>query len=231
MNCLQSKVRHIPTSNLNRSMRKESLALRNFLTALVALILPALFFCTPAQANDINPEQENYTAPEASGPIVLDGDLSEWAAPAVENPTFVPNGGGDLISFEPFGGGTWDGAADFTVESVQVTWYEDSIYLGVVVTDEYHEHGAGGGGSTWNGDAIQLMVANEARDAQVAGGGLHNYALLGTDAVPSDEVSVHDEGSLLAARRPSSVMLTQGPLPTRSACRLQRLASTRWRKG
>ena len=170
--------------------------IRSTLRSLFRVPLLCLAGTVGLQANDIDPAIENYTAPKAAGTVTFDGDLSDFgSAPSIENPLFVPNGGGDLISFEPFGGGTWDGPDDQTVSSVQVVWDDENLYLGVVVTDDYHEHAAGGGGSTWNGDSIQLMVANAARDAQVEGGGLHNYALLGTDAAPSDEVSVHDEGS------------------------------------
>jgi len=54
------------------------------------------------------------------------------------------------------------------------------------VTDEYHENAAN---SAWNGDSIQLMIANEARDQQVA---LYNYALGGTDEEIGDIIVNHE---------------------------------------
>src|SRR5205807_123718 len=46
-------------------------------------------------------------------------------------------------------------------------------YFGFVVTDDYHENISG---NAWNGDSIQLMIADATRTQQVA---LYNYALGG----------------------------------------------------
>ena len=157
----------------------------------------ALLFCVPlfcftavvgALANDIDPAIENYTANKASGAVTLNGDLSEWTGvDVIDNPQFVPNGGGDLITFEPFGNGTWSGVDDQS-STVQVTWDDDNVYLGIVVTDDYHENAANSG---WNGDAVQVHIANAARDAQVA---LYNYARGGVEGALGDLVIHHEAG-------------------------------------
>ena len=127
-----------------------------------------------AQANDIEPGKEFYTAIKAPKPIVLDGDLSEWTgAQLLANPKFsIPKGsgaGGTLVEFE-LNGGDWTGPEDQS-SNVQVVYDDENVYFGFIVTDEYHENAAN---SAWNGDSVQLMIANDARDAQVA---LYNYAL------------------------------------------------------
>ncbi len=143
-----------------------------------------------AHANDIEPGKEFYTAIKAPAPIVLDGDLSEWrgASLLVDTRFSIPKGSGDdgeLVSFEPHNGGTWDGPDDFTA-NVQVVYDDDNVYFGFTVTDEYHENAAN---SAWNGDSVQLMIANEARDTQVA---LYNYALGGVENELGDIIVNHE---------------------------------------
>ena len=145
--------------------------------------------CT-VSANDIEPGKEFYTAIKAPAPIVLDGDLSEWrGASLLADPRFsIPKGSGDdgeLVFFEPYNGGSWDGPDDQT-SAVQVVYDDENVYFGFTVTDEYHENAAN---SAWNGDSIQLMIANEARDQQVA---LYNYALGGTDEEIGDIIVNHE---------------------------------------
>ena len=153
------------------------------LTVAAALLIPI-----GAQANDIEPGIEFYDANKATNPIVLDGDLSEWTGVnVIENPQFVPNGGGDLITFEPFGGGTWTGPDDQSM-NVQATWDDDNVYLGIIVTDDYHENSAN---SPWNGDSAQVHIANDARDTQV---GLYNYALGGVEDALGDTIIMHEAG-------------------------------------
>lgn len=144
-----------------------------------------------AQANDIDPAKETYTAPPAPNAIVLDGDLSEWSGvPGVENPGFsVPKGsgdGGDLVTHE-VNGGEWTDLADHSA-TFHVTYDADSVYLGAVVTDDYHEHAAN---IAWEGDAAQIMIANGARDAQVA---LYNFAVGGVEGALGDLIINEEAG-------------------------------------
>ncbi len=152
--------------------------------------LASLTISGTVTANDIEPGKEHYTAIKAPAPIVLDGDLSEWrGASLLADPRFaIPKGSGDdgdLVFFEPHNGGSWDGPDDQT-SAVQVVYDDDNVYFGFTVTDEYHENAAN---SAWNGDSVQLMIANEGRDQQVA---LYNYALGGTDEEMGDIIVQHE---------------------------------------
>jgi hypothetical protein len=131
-----------------------------------------------AHANDIEAGSEFQTAYPAVNPIVLDGNLSEWGtAGAADNPKFaIPKGsgnGGTLVVFETLGG-DWTGPDDQST-SLRVAYDADNVYLGLIVTDDYHENAAN---SAWNGDSVQIHFANAARDTQVA---LYNYALGGVE--------------------------------------------------
>ena len=151
------------------------------------LLISALALCAaslPTRANDIEPGKEFYTVIYAPKPIVLDGDLSEWAGvPVLADPKFaVPkfsgtNASPNYVLFEPFDGGTWSGPDDQT-SAVQIAYDADNVYFGFVVTDDYHENSAR---SAWNGDSIQLMIASADRTTQVA---LYNYALGGIETDP-----------------------------------------------
>lgn len=150
---------------------------------MAALALPVLAGLK-ARANDIEPGKEFYSAIKTPRPIVLDGSLSEWGEAAVlADPRFsIPKGsgaGGTLTSFELYdagGPGTadWTGPEDQT-SAVQIVYDADNVYFGFVVTDDYHENAAN---SPWNGDSVQLMIANAERNLQVA---LYNYALGGVE--------------------------------------------------
>src|SRR5437870_2714831 len=147
--------------------------------------LSALAFClaplTSLAINDIEPGKEFYTVVYAPNPIVLDGDLSEWSGvPVIADPkSAIPkfsgtNANPNYVLFEEFNGGTWSGPDDQT-SAVQIVYDADNVYFGFVVTDDYHENSAN---SAWNGDSIQLMIADAYRTNQVA---LYNYALGGDD--------------------------------------------------
>jgi len=130
-------------------------------------------------ANDIEPGKEFYTVVYAPNPIDLDGDLKEWSgAPVIADPrSAIPKGSGtnanpNYVLFEEYLGGTWTGPDDQT-SAVQVVYDANNVYLGVVVTDDYHENISG---NAWNGDSIQIMIADAARTNIVA---LYNYALGG----------------------------------------------------
>src|SRR5215470_5792267 len=147
---------------------------------LFAILLFALAFVQLAtRANDIEPGKEYYTVIRAPAPIVIDGNLSEWAGvPVLADPKFaVPKGSGSAgtyVLFEEYAGGTWTGPDDQT-SAVQVCYDADNVYFGFVVTDDYHENSAN---SAWNGDSVQLMIASADRTQQIA---LYNYALGGIE--------------------------------------------------
>jgi hypothetical protein len=56
------------------------------------------------------------------------------------------------------------------------------------VTDDYHENAAN---SAWNGDSVQLMIANRDLNTQVA---LYNYALGGTEGALGSVIVEHEAG-------------------------------------
>src|SRR6266516_4858595 len=153
-----------------------------------------------ALANDIEPSKEFYTVVYAPNPIVLDGDLSEWAGvPVLADPKFaVPKYSGtnpspNYVLFEQYAGGTWSGPDDQT-SAVQIVYDADNVYFGFVVTDDYHENISL---NAWNGDSIQLMIADATRTQQIA---LYNYALggyedaTGTLVVTDGVITNHEAG-------------------------------------
>ena len=166
-------------------------------TPLAAVILAAFSLSFSAFANDIEPGKEYYTAIKAPVPIALDGDLSEWrGAMLLADPRFsIPKGSGDdgeLVFFEEYAGGKWTGPDDQT-SAVQVVYDDDNVYFGFTVTDDYHENAAN---SAWNGDSVQLMIANDARDTQIA---LYNYALGGIENETGDVIVMHEAGPATGA--------------------------------
>src|SRR2546422_7362933 len=143
------------------------------------LVVTSCLVQVATRANDIEPGKEFYTVIYAPKPIVLDGDLSEWSGvPVLADPKFaVPkfsgtNASPNYVLFEEYAGGTWSGPDDQT-SAVQVVYDAENVYIGVVVTDDYHEDVSG---NAWNGDSIQLAIADAARANLVA---LYNYALGG----------------------------------------------------
>src|SRR5881394_3890577 len=151
-------------------------------TRLILLLVSTCAYCVlplTARANDIEPGKEFYTVIYAPKPIVLDGDLSEWAGvPVLADPRFaVPkfsgtNANPNYVLFEEYSGGTYSGPDDQT-SAVQIAYDANNVYFGFVVTDDYHENVSG---NPWNGDSIQLMIADATRTQQIA---LYNYALGG----------------------------------------------------
>ncbi|MFN0126097.1 MAG: sugar-binding protein [Verrucomicrobiales bacterium] len=150
-----------------------------------------------APANDIEPGKEFYSAIKAPHSIELDGDLSEWQGAALlADPRFsIPKGSGDagtLTFFELHDSGgpgtaVWTGPDDHT-SAVQIVYDDDNVYFGFVVTDEYHENAAN---SAWNGNSVQLMIANNNQNAQIA---LYNYALGGIEDATGGVVILHEAG-------------------------------------
>ena len=149
---------------------------------------------TLASYNDIEPGKEKYTASAATRGIAVDGSLSEWiGVPVLADPKFsVPKGSGatgtgTYVLFEEYAGGTWTGPNDQT-SAVQIVYDAENVYFGFVVTDDYHENAAN---SAWNGDSVQLMIANADRTAQVA---LYNYALGGVETNLGTTIVMHEAG-------------------------------------
>ena len=127
----------------------------------------------------LSAEDMLYDAQGAS--ITLDGDASDWAD--AEFKSQIPfEKGGELVLFEEYGGGTWSGPADHS-SAVAFAWDAENLYVGVVVTDDTHQNPGNG----WNGDSIQMVIANAAQDTVTH---LYNYAL----ADSGDLVLMNEKG-------------------------------------
>ena len=91
------------------------------------------------------------------------------------------------MSFEEYNGGTWTGPEDHTA-AFAIAWDVDNVYIGLVVTDEYHENAAN---SAWNGDSLQVLFANASRDAITQ---YYNYALGGEEGALGELVKDDQQG-------------------------------------
>jgi hypothetical protein len=141
----------------------------------------ALLIQFGVQANDIPPALEFQDVVPTRVPIVLDGNITdaEWGhAKAITNPEFyIPKGsgdGGDLVVFEEYSGGIWEGDADHST-TTKFLYDSGNLYVSHLVVDDFHENGANSG---WNGDSSQIMIATDDRQLQVA---LYNFALGGVE--------------------------------------------------
>jgi len=171
--------------------------MRNHISHLLA-VLSVSVVPLVAHANDIEPGKEYYTVIYTPRPIVIDGKVDEWAGvPVLADPKFaVPKFSGtnahpNYVLFEEYAGGTWTGPDDLT-SAVQIAYDTDNVYFGFVVTDDYHENISG---NAWDGDSVQLMIADSTRTVQVA---LYNYALGGYEDntgkfIQTDGVIVNEE--------------------------------------
>jgi hypothetical protein len=174
---------------------------RQLLTVAVALLIPF-----GADANDIPPDFEFQNVHRTTAEIVIDGDLSEWrfAAPIIDPLIGIPKIGqggrvegdppSDFVIHEEYNGGTWEGIEDQS-SVTELVWDADGLYIGTIVTDDYHENAAN---SPWNGDALQLMITTDDRESDFA---LYNYSLGGVeedlvdDPLPfGDYVVQHERG-------------------------------------
>lgn len=180
---------------------------------LVTVFLSGAIASSTLYGNDIPPEYEYMVAKPLAGgqEIQIDGDLSEWPQEnVIENPPFyIPKGAGDtgtLVTFEEYNGGTWENAADQS-NYLEVVYDTENVYVSVLVIDDYHENAAN---SPWNGDSVQIMLANGDRDAQFA---LYNYAIGGVDGnLGEDTIIMHEAGpggtEAVVARDTASLLTT-----------------------
>jgi hypothetical protein len=152
------------------------------LSVAVALLMPC-----GAHANDIDPDFEFLDVHRATSEIVIDGDLGEWSFDnPITDPEFeIPKSSGwgngsEAVIHEEYGGGTWFDTDDQSSTS-EFVWTEDGLYIGIVVTDDYHENAAN---SQWNGDSVQMMITTDDRASDYA---LYNYALGGVEEELADD--------------------------------------------
>ena len=160
----------------------------------------ALLFSNTTQAqNGVEPRYERYNADRKS--IEVDGDLSDWAGVSFIEPRFEASDGretgkgnstiGDVTysTFAEYAGGTWSGPDDHTT-LIAVAWDQNGLYLGIVVTDDEHEHAAG---NAWNGDGVQMGLTNADRSTVTH---LYNYCI--KDGYESGKVYKNGDAGIIA---------------------------------
>ena len=160
----------------------------------------ALIFASTTQAqNGIEPRYERYDADRKS--IEVDGDLSDWAGVTFIEPRFEASDNretgkgnstiGDVTysTFAEYAGGTWSGPDDHTTLTA-VAWDQNGLYLGIVVTDDEHEHAAN---NAWNGDGVQMGLTPSDR-ATVSH--LYNYCI--KDGYESGKVYKSGDAGIIA---------------------------------
>ena len=140
----------------------------------------AAFVSSIQAQNGIEPRYERYNADRKS--IEVDGNLDDWAGVNFIEPLFEASDGREggkgnttigektYSTFAEFAGGTWSGPDDHKT-SIAVAWDQEGLYLGIVVTDDEHEHAAN---NAWNGDGVQMGLTNPERDTVTH---LYNYAI------------------------------------------------------
>ncbi len=88
--------------------------------------------------------------------VEIDGDLGEWDGimESVTGTDGTPFCGVEYQGnvFQEHDGGKWKGADDHET-CFMIVWDEKAVYLGLIVTDDEHEHAAD---DAWNGDGAQL---------------------------------------------------------------------------
>ena len=131
----------------------------------------------------------------------VDGDLSDWAGVTFIEPRFEASDGRETgkgnaeidgttySTFAEFGGGTWSGPDDHTT-SIAVAWDHKGLYLGIVVTDDEHEHAAG---NAWNGDGVQMGLTDPERATVTH---LYNYCI--RDGYESGKVYKNGDAGIIA---------------------------------
>ena len=170
----------------------------------------ALIFASATQAqNGIEPRYERYNADRKS--IEVDGDLSDWSGVNFIEPRFEASDGretgkgnstvGDITysTFAEYDGGTWSGPEDHTT-LIAVAWDQDGLYLGILVTDDEHEHAAG---SAWSGDGVQMGLTPPDRLSPADAGSeeasvpwLYNYCI--RDGYESGKVYKSGDAGIIA---------------------------------
>ncbi|SVB92884.1 uncharacterized protein METZ01_LOCUS245738, partial [marine metagenome] len=118
-----------------------------------------------AQELTLTEEDMQYNAGKAT--VDADGDMSDWSnfpfKKAIPFQTGAGIGDGELVLFQNWGAGTWDGPEDHT-SAVAFAWDTDNLYIGIVVTDDSHQNGGGAPAQAWNGDGVQAVFANAEQD-------------------------------------------------------------------
>ena len=121
----------------------------------IAIALSALLINTVADAQWRSKTHDEYKALTGLD-VKIDGDLGEWDGilDAVTGTDGKPFCGVEYEGnvFQVHGGGNWKGADDHET-CFMIVWDSKAVYIGLIVTDDEHEHAAA---AAWNGDGAQL---------------------------------------------------------------------------
>ena len=122
---------------------------------LIATALLVLLASTVADAQWRSKTHDEYKALTGID-VKIDGDLGEWdgVLDTVKGTNGKPFCGVEYEGnvFQEHGGGKWKGADDHET-CFMIVWDSKAVYIGLIVTDDEHEHAAAAG---WNGDGAQL---------------------------------------------------------------------------
>ena len=122
---------------------------------LIAIVLPVLLASTVADAQWRSKTHDQYKALTGVD-VKIDGDLGEWdgVLDTVKGTDGKPFCGVEYDGnvFQVHGGGNWKGADDHET-CFMIVWDSEAVYIGLIVTDDEHEHAAA---PAWNGDGAQL---------------------------------------------------------------------------
>ena len=122
---------------------------------LTAITLFVLLASTIADAQWRSKTHDEYKALTGVD-VKIDGDLGEWngVLETVTGTDGKPFCGVEYEGnvFQEHGGGKWNGAKDHET-CFMITWDSKAVYIGLIVTDDEHEHAAA---AAWNGDGAQL---------------------------------------------------------------------------
>ena len=127
--------------------------MKNYIFIAIALLV--LLASTVAEAQWRSKTHDQYKALTGID-VKIDGDLGEWDGVL----DTVKGTDGKLFCgveydgnvFEVHGGGDWKGADDHET-CFMIVWDSEAVYIGLIVTDDEHEHAAA---PAWNGDGVQL---------------------------------------------------------------------------
>ena len=127
--------------------------MKNYIWIATALLV--LLATTVADAQWRSKTHDEYKALTGID-VKIDGDLGEWdgVLDTVTGTDGKPFCGVEYSGnvFQEHGGGKWNGADDHET-CFMIVWDSKAVYLGLIVTDDEHEHAAA---AAWNGDGAQL---------------------------------------------------------------------------
>ena len=127
--------------------------MKNYIWIATALLV--LLASTVAEAQWRSKTHDEYKALTGID-VKIDGDLGEWdgVLDTVKGTDGKPFCGVEYSGnvFQEHGGGKWNGADDHET-CFMIVWDSKAVYIGLIVTDDEHEHAAA---AAWNGDGAQL---------------------------------------------------------------------------